>query len=117
VSASGGRPSARCALVIDAGGDGLTAANTLRRGGEQVLPLEKKRKPGDGCTIEWERRCCFTRPLKACAEEAQAKSGETGQVVGYAPATGVAFASSCTWRSASRAFSFSPSTCATHLTF
>jgi hypothetical protein len=49
-----------------------------------VLPLEKKRKPGDGCTVEWERRCCFTRPLKACAEEAQAKSGETGQVVGYA---------------------------------
>lgn len=43
----------RRVLVVGAGINGLVAANTLRRGGADVLLLEKKDKPGGACTVEW----------------------------------------------------------------
>jgi len=45
--------SAARVLVVGAGINGLVAANTLRRGGADVLHLEKKDKPGGACTVEW----------------------------------------------------------------
>jgi phytoene dehydrogenase-like protein len=134
-ASSGGRRTARRALVVGAGINGLVAANTLRRGGAQVLQLEKKPKPGGACTVEWlpfedgrtypiptgasvfgmmqdfvfrdtglaERIRTYRSPRpkmvyfgeertplflhtapEAYAEEARAKWGETGDVVGYA---------------------------------